>query len=287
MASEKTQQAKKVTERSTKQDIWGAYNALAERIEKKSIEPTGEVKNEEILLEKLGGLKKEIAREIELISEKSAESLSELASVRDIVAREKKRMFNIFSEQRQALEEEIKNVRLLWKREELEKKGEENEEARQEELVRRREVDEYNYSTERKRKEGSDKFENELAKRKEEIEDEKTKMVGRKSEISEMEKKIEVFPTQIEKAVKEARNILLAELSGSHKNHVREMELIFQGKESLLDLQIKNFQSLVESQVKEIESLKKQLSEANDRLKEMAVSAVSSRSDARKRETEE
>jgi hypothetical protein len=286
MRAEKEQLAKKVTERSTKQDIWAAYHELFGRIENKPIEQ-GRVKVRGELFEKLEELKKEISRAIETIGEKATESLNDLASVRDEVAGEKKQMLATLDEQKQLLEKEIKTIRHFWEHEQLEKKEKEDEGARQKELTRRKEEDEYNYSTERERREELDKLEREIAQKREEIDCEKTEMTARKAEIVEMGKKIENFPAQIEKAVKEAQNVLSSELLKSHNNQIKEMELIFQGKENLLNSENGNLKSLSDSRAQEIESLKKQLSEANNRLKEMAVSAISAvRSDARKQETE-
>ena len=162
-----------------------------------------------------------------------------------------------------------------------------NEEARQKELARRKEEDEYRYMTERERREEFDKVEKEIAQKREDIDREKAEMIARKSEVIEMGKIIETFPTQIDKAVKEAQAQLSSELSNVHNNQVKEMELTFQGKENLLNSEIRNLKSLSDSRAQEIDSLKKQLSEANNRLKEMAVSAIGAvRSEARKQETD-
>jgi chromosome segregation ATPase len=286
MTEGKTQSVKKVTDKSTKQDIWTAYNELLGKIQDRPIEP-GRVKATGELFEKLEELKKEIVRAFELTADKATESLNDLASAREEVTREKKRMFTALEGQKLALEEEIKMVRHSWEREQSQIKEKEDEETRQKELARRKEEDEYSYSITRKRREEFDKLQGEIVQKKEEINDEKAQIVARKSEINEMEKKIGNFPAQIEKAVKEAQSTLSDELSKSYDSKIKEMELIFRGKENLLNSEVANLKSLSDSRALDLESLKKQLSEANDRLKEMAVSAIGGvRSDTRRQEAE-
>ena len=287
MEGEKTEPVKKVTGRSSRQDIWMAYSELLERINKKPIEPASEAKSATDLLEKLEQLKKETVQAIDIISEKATNNLDELSSARDAIAKDKAHMLGTLNEQKEALEEEIKGARRFWEREQLEKKEREGETSRQKELARREEEDEYRYSLARKRREESDKFDREMSQQREEVKREKAEIASRKAEIGDLEKEIERFPAQIDKAVKETRDVLSAELSSAHDNQNRETKLIFESKESLLNSRIANLESLSASQVKENESLKKQLSDANDRLKEMAVSAISFRSDTRKHDLEE
>ncbi|HLB32395.1 MAG TPA: hypothetical protein VJL27_02470 [Patescibacteria group bacterium] len=286
MEASKAQITKKVTEKNTKQDIWAAYNELIGQIEDKPIQP-GRAKVREELLGKLEEQRKEIVRAVELIGGKAAESLTDLVSVRDEVAVEKKQMLASYAEQKQKIEDEIKTIRHFWEHEQQEKNVKDNEEARQKELARRKEEDEYRFMTERGRREELDKLDREIAQKRLDIDKEKAEVAARKSEIVEMGKKIDAFPVQIDKAVKEAQAQLSSELSKSHNHQIKETELLFQGKENLLNSEISNLKSLSDSRAQEIESQKKQLSDANNRLKEMAVSAIGAvRSEARKQDTE-
>lgn len=288
MEVEEKSPAKKVTGRSSRQDIWSAYNELLARIEKKPIESFSEFDERTDLFEKLDELKKETAKAIDTISDKASKSVDELSMTREEVKKEKTKMIASLNEQRLTLEDEIKKARRLWKQEQIEKAEKENELSRLKELSRRKEEDEYKYSIGRTRREETDKFNKEMSVKREDIEREKAEITARKSEISKLEKEVESLPATIDKAVKDARDTLTLELESAHSVQIRETKLVFENKENLLNARIINLESLSQSQTKELESLKKQLSDANDRLKEMAVSAIGARSDfATKRIAEE
>lgn len=274
--------AKKITGRSSRQDIWSAYNELLEKTEAKPIEPKISDDNSgQKSLEELSGLKIKVARAIDQISQEIATNLGTLDLAREEVAQEKKRMIAALNEQKISLEDEIKLVKKNWEKQKTERFDAEGEEARKKTLARGREEDEYKFNLERQRRDEKDKFEQEIEAKRAEITKQKEELENRKAEIREMEQQIAASAQKTEKAIAEAKSQLASELNQKHAGEIKEMKLIAQNKEDLAKAQIVNLEAMIESLKKEDESLKTQLADSSRQLKEMAVSAIESHSQTR------
>lgn len=145
------------------------------------------------------------------------------------------------------------------------------------ETARKREQETYQYETSLARRQAEDEFaakkdrwEKELADRKEEIETDK-------KELARLQKLVESFPAEKEKAIADATSTLQKTLSEqfAHEKALREQEN--KSKESILTLKIENLEAETARQTKEIETLKKSLEEATRQVKDVAVKVIESR----------
>lgn len=185
-----------------------------------------------------------------------------------------------------SLQNQIEEVRMSWVREQKDRELETAQRNQQEDIVRRREQEEYEYEKKRTRKQEEDaflekkeKWEKELSNRKEEIEKDK-------KELEMLRKQVEGFDTEIEKAVKEVRAQLSKELTEQFGNErkLREQE-VKAGKE-LLELKITNLASENSRNIEEIKMLKQSLEEATRQIKDVAVKVIESANPAKTSFTE-
>jgi len=277
MSDEKS--TKKVTGRSSRQDIWLAYNELLEKTGAKSIEPKiSDDKSGQKSLDDLSDLKARITRSIDQIAQDITTNLNSLDLAKEEVARERKRMFVQLDEQKLNLADEIKTVKRDWEREKTERASEEEEKLRKKTLAIKREEDEYRFNLERQRRVEGEKFEKEIDLKRAELCEQKEKLEHRKGEITEMERQIASYPTQTEKLIGEAVAQATGDLAQKHTTEIRELKLIAQGKEDLSKSQTANLEAILKTARSENESLKNQLAEATRQLKDMAVSAIESHS---------
>lgn len=255
----------KVTARSTKQELWEAYNQLLAKIEKEPVE--FETAKKEIVspdaLRNLAELKLKIGQELDKAGEILLGDLNELHETRNNITNIKRRLIEHFEDQKESLENEIAKVKEQWREQEKNHQEQLEEKTRQEQLARRREEDEYQYNLEFQRRK-----ENEQYSRREEI------LKERENEIIEMEKEFAQMPETIVQEVDKAKSQLGKELTDKHNLELRETKLDFEREKKIYELKIANLDSSIGSQNKEIIDLKKQLTNASNQLKEIAVSVI-------------
>jgi len=284
---EAEEENKKISGRSSRQDIWAAYNELAQSLEQKQV--AMKLDSEESgakTFSDLSELKMKMTQTIDKISDELTTSLGNVGTIKTEILKEKRDILDEMNGRRVALEEEIENAKRSWRKERVQKIEEEEEGERKRALLRKREEDEYGFALEKKRREENDKFERELVGKREDIKLQADEIAKRKTEITAMEKEIAASPAQIEKAISGAKAEQVKELEQKHAAEIKEMKLIFQNKEDLAKARTDNLAGIVGSQKTEVANLNKQLSEASAQLKEIAVSVIESRSE-QKKETQE
>ena len=271
---------KKVTERSTKQELWQAYNETRRLIEKEPVESGINIVRKETkdALRSLVESRYVIGEQFEKVSQEIIKDLDSLRELQSRIIKEKKGALDHFEEQKTALEGEIDAARRGWLKEKKEyellleagKQALAKERQREEEdyayklsLARRNEEDEYNQKREQK--------EHELAERERVLKE-------REAEIVAMEKELAETPKKTEEEIKKAKEDLAKELVQRNETEKREFRLVAENEKRLAEMKITNLENAYQGQVKENESLRKQLGEVTAQLKQMAVSAIENRS---------
>lgn len=261
--------SEKVSTRSTKQELWEAYNQLLAETEK---EPVKFVLDEKEItspgaLKNLSDLKLKIGQQLDLAGEDLLKDLNGLYETRSTIIQEKRRLIEHFEEQKTALENEIAQVKEQWKNQERILKAQFEEEARQKELARRREDDEYQFSLEVQRRKEADEY----ARRQQALKE-------REDEIAQMEKELAATPSHINEEVNKAKAALAKELTDKYNLELREGKLDFERDKKIYELKIANLETRVKSQNEEIAKLQNQLAKASDQVKDIAISVVEGRS---------
>ncbi len=174
------------------------------------------------------------------------------------------------------LEKEISEVRLLWQKEQKDRQLQIQERNKQEEVARKREQETYDYELNLARKKDNDEFAEKKLRWEKELAEKKEELVKDKKELEELRKLVGNFPTEKEKAVKEACGLLEKELKEDFKNTQILTEQETRSAQSLLELKLANLTTDNTRQAKEIETLKKSLDEATRQVKEIAVKVIES-----------
>ena len=141
----------------------------------------------------------------------------------------------------------------------------------------------FNSSMEQKKKQVE--FEEKLQKERKDFEGKKeielTELKLRKetleqkeAEYKELKAKVETFPSQLAKAIDEAKKQVSAELKKEHEGEKKFMNQKIEYDLKLLQQQINNFQQLAKQQEKEIISLKEEKTLMMQQMKELAVAVI-------------
>lgn len=268
----------KVSPKSTKGEIWDAYNELIAEVDNEPV--NSEVEKVSILpntLKEMSGLKLELSQSLDKISNDLMSSLNDLSELKQDISHRKKEMIENFNAKRKALEDAINEVETSWEKTKKQRELELTEESRQKAEAKKREDEEYSYNLAIKRRDDRDEYNQiKLEKEKKLIEREKAIDV-REQEIAEMEKQITEMPAEIEKIVADTAKNITTDLDSKHISTMRELNLTHENKLKLSDMEIANMDNTIKSQQSEILSLKQQLGDALKQLKEVAISVIESR----------
>jgi hypothetical protein len=238
--------------------------------------------------------KLEEIREAISIEKKSLEDLYSLTATTDSLAamilaqKEQKEQFETeWKAKKEAFEQEMAELRTLWKLEKEKQLSEEKEYNAELKKKRVREEEEYQYKLKIERQKEKDnyeaqklKLEKELAEKQaafeKEFEERKTKIEEAETELVELRKKNEAFPEELSKAVEQTYKTTTEKLNLQHKFETELKEKEVDGE---LKLKAQTITAL-NQKIKEMEITIKELSQktatAELSVKDIAMKAIES-----------
>jgi len=191
--------------------------------------------------------------------------------------------------QRESLEKDIAEKRKLWEKEQAEFESinqEQNELLRKE---RQRQEADYQYELERDRKIGTDEYEELKRTQERELQEanqekekhwaEREKIIAeRQPLLKEYQQKVEAFPTELDEAVKKAREEAIKEVHQDAKVEAELLEKEWNSTKQGYEFRIQSLEANVQKQTEQIESLTNQLQEALRQSQSLAMKAFDSSS---------
>lgn len=237
-----------------------------------------EVKNEEL-------------REIFDI-EKSAYSLAALLEAQ----KQGKAEFDAeMTERRQTLESKIEETRSQWEKEKQEHILRVKEQQADEQKRRKREQEEFEYTFNREKslkqqglKDESEKlnksltdrreiFDKETAERENLVRQKETAVAEREKYMDELQQQVDRFPAELGKQVDQAVSETTKRLAAEAKKNEQLMAGKYDGEKNVLKTKIESLEKLVADQQKHIDTLTRQMDTAYNKVQEIAVKAVTSK----------
>ncbi|MEI6499161.1 MAG: hypothetical protein WCO23_04305 [bacterium] len=275
---------KKVSEKSTKQDLWEAYNGLLGEMSQESIVFPA-TKNENIVpesLKKFSDLKITFGQPLDKLGSDLLSEIEGMASFKKTIEKQKQEIIEAMESRKNLLESEIKRARDMWEQEKG-KFEEENALIREsQKITREREEEEYAYNLKIKRRNEIDEYNKIKVTKEAMLISKEEALKQREKDADALQKEIELLPSKIDEAVKRAQEMLGKELKDKHAQELRELNMTHSSEIKILELKNINLDSNVAVQKNEIESLKKQILDLNKQLKEMAVSVIESQGNSNK-----
>ena len=197
------------------------------------------------------------------------------------------------SQSKQSLAEEIKTTKESWLKEKEIYQSSLKEEKEKIALKRKQENEEYDYNLKRQRELERNKYNDEIEKLEKELKqqresfdaycNEKTQELEKREKaiaeleknMEEMNKKVQTFPVELEKAVTNAIKDTEKRLVSDHSKSDALLHKGFEGERNVLETKIAALEKLVESQTKQIEKLNVQQEKAYEKVQDIASKAVS------------
>ncbi|MGO8786029.1 MAG: hypothetical protein ACLQVL_01420 [Terriglobia bacterium] len=262
----------------------------------------------ETVVGEISNLGLEVSKSLAALSDKLAQEVNRLATVREAVALEQKELERLhkidvaataidqlvqdYGRQKEQLETEVAAQRTAWQ-EEL--RQTERERKEQDELLkkqRQRETDDYEYRKAQERKKAQDKYDEEV-KLQERANKEKQEMLEKswrereatlkasEEELKTLRKEAAEFPARLQRESEKAA----AEATRVSEQKVEQRVLLLtkdsEGEKRLAELRIKAHEENLARQSAQMAALEKQLEEAKRQVQEIAVKAIEGASGAR------
>lgn len=219
--------------------------------------------------------------------EKAAQTLAALIESQS----EKRRAFELeMEEERETLNRERQMLRIEWEKEKKLHEAQTKERDAEEAKARQREKEDYVYNSKREQFLEKDKFEDERRKQekafhlsKEQVEQQLAKreeeIKVKEEELNQLQKKVEVFPKEIEAAVNKAVKETTEKTQLEARNKEELFKKSFEGERNVLATKIESLEKLAKEQREQISKLSQQMENAYQKMQEMAIKAVGGVSD--------
>ena len=274
-----TQKEKKVSEKSTKLELWTAYNEVVAQIsdEKMTVQSDDSVND---VIKKLSETKINLSSQFDEITKSLLGDLGELYKTSEQIRQNKEDLVKYFENQKRDLQHQMEEVKNKWIIEEKKLENEFKEKKVDLEIQRQRQEEEYGYNLGTLRKKEHDEYLADKIAREKAIAEKETAISDRKKEIAEMEKQIAEMPALIDRKVKEAEENLAKDLASKYQTQIKELSVNKEHNTKIAEIKIANMETIIKNQAEEISGLKSELSKVNAMIKEMAVSAIEAKKPA-------
>jgi hypothetical protein len=270
----------KVSEKSTKPELWAAYNQLVAQLEGRSTEPSPELQTalahdpSRSLVE----LKLKVSQQLDALGEEVQADIASLADARRAIKFERRRLLESQTAEQQQLAAEIGNVRRQWDKEGQDHSAEQERQHQEQLKTRQREDDDYRYNLQKTRRNEEDTYNLKHATREAALQAKEQALQEREQHLKQLEAELAAWPKRLDDAIATTRTELGKETGQQHMAEVRELKLIHQHEVSLATVKTQGLEQQLKSQSAEIDSLKRQLADASRQLKDMAVTVIEARS---------
>jgi hypothetical protein len=190
-----------------------------------------------------------------------------------------------FSQRREAIDQEITQAKKTWAKEQEERRRFIKERNDTLSKTRQRDVKEYTYDLDLQRKLDNDAYEQEKKRLYQELEEfqqshekqwtEREKAIAeREKQFADLKAKVEVFPKELEAALKrakeEGKGIAYHQAKVKSDLYAKDVE----GSKRTYELRIQSFQETIQNQEARIQNLSKQLDAALKQVQDLAVKAI-------------
>jgi len=253
----------KVNERSTKGELWRAYQELL-----------GQLQNEPVAIaenpSQLGGITKDLSdvklslgHELDKATERLGKIAEAYRQADQELGQRKAAVVQAVEAMKRQVEDSIKAVKKQREQEDADKA-----------LERQREAEEYRYNLNRQRREEEEQYSVKLKAREQQLDNRETVLSEQEKQLAELKKQVEAFPQQLIEAEKTAREETAKNLTAEHNTLVKELKQDHQYQKGMLELKLQTAESDIASQQKQLAELKQQLDKNSQQLKDMAVTVI-------------
>ncbi len=266
ISREKNMAATKVSDRSTKNEIWEAYQQLLAELQNKPLT----VSEDPAKLQKMTSAVSEVKATLMGHFEATIERLNTVQQAyqeadQDLIRRKSVALDDL-EQSKQDLQLNIETVKKQWETEKADR-----------EAQRQRDEDTYNYNLSRKRRDDEETYIQKTKDREAKLAERELALADREQSAKDLTVQVEAFPAQLDAAVKAAREEVVKELKAQASSELQQTKQQLEHEKSILTLKLQGAEASITTQAKQIADLQRQLDNSSAQLKEMAVAVIQSK----------
>lgn len=252
----------KVNEKSTKTEIWAAYKELLSEFQAGPVAVTGNNKVTD-LGAALEQSRNDLLAKFEATLKAVDSAADDYVAAEQTLARRKAEIISDLEKSRLELQTSIDQARKDWEQEQADRKR-----------SRERETEEYAYEIGKKRRAEEEAFQAKWQAKSADLDTRETALKVQEGRLAELEQSAEKAPEQLQKAVKEACDLLTKELKATYEAGLKEVRQQLEHQKSILELKLQTAETTAAAKDKQLADLQKQLDNASSQLKDMAVTVI-------------
>jgi chromosome segregation ATPase len=253
----------KVNEKSTKTEIWAAYKELLAEFQAGPIAVVTGDNKVNGLSAALEQSKSDLLAKFDTTLKAVDGAADDYVVAEQTLARRKAEIISDLEKSRLELQTSIDQVRKDWEQEQTDRKR-----------SRERETEEYAYDIGKKRRTEEETFEAKWQAKFADLNTREAALKVQEGRLAELEQGAEKAPELLQKAVKEACDLLAKELKATHEAELKEVRQQLEHQKSMLELKLQTAEAAATAKDKQLTDLQKQLDNASAQLKDMAVTVI-------------
>ncbi|HEY6736792.1 MAG TPA: hypothetical protein VI322_03690 [Candidatus Saccharimonadia bacterium] len=270
----------KVSEKSTKTELWSAYNELLRQLEGRAAEPASPKTQATLSSDptrSLAELKLKIGQQLDALAQEITNDLGNLQNIRRQIQVERSQLLEARQAEQRQLADAITEVKRQWQQEQDQHTQRQIELKQEQDRQRQREDEDFRYNLAKTRRTEEDKYQEQRTAREAVLANREQTFAEREQNLKHMETELAAWPKRLDDAVAQATSTLRKDLEAKQATDAREQKLVHQHELAMVGLKAQTLEQTVKAQAAEIDSLKRALADAQHELKNMAVAVIEAR----------
>ncbi len=255
--------ATKLTEKSTKNEIWAEYQRLLDELEGRPVA----VHDDATGLQKIVGAVQELKSALGTNFDAALEKLTALQQTYheadQALSQRKTAVLETLETDRKQLQATIEQVRAAWQQEQTDTA-----------TKRQREEDEYTYKLTVQRRDEQQAYDQKAKAREASLAEREAALKDKEDTLKALTTEVDAFPGRLENEVKSAREDTAKTMKAEHDIALKDARQTAEHEKSILALKLQTAEAAAASQTKQIADLQRQLDAAQAQLKDMAVTVI-------------
>jgi DNA repair exonuclease SbcCD ATPase subunit len=252
----------KVSEKSTKTEIWNAYNQLLEDLQSKSISVSEDPAKLQKMTAAMSEAKAALMGHFEATIERLGTIQEAYHEADEDLAHRKDTVIDALEQSKRDLQTSIEIIKKQWETEKADRESQ-----------RQREEETYAYNLTRKRRDDEEAYAQKTKEREAKFAARETALDEREESVKALAEQVDAFPAKLDNATKTTRDETTKELKAQASNELKDARQQLEHEKSILVLKLQGAEASIGAQAKQITELQRQLDSSSTQLKEMAVAS--------------
>lgn len=253
----------KVSDRSTKNEIWEAYQQLLGELQNQPLTVSEDPAKLQKMTAAVSEAKAALMGHFEATIERLGTVQQAYQEADQDLARRKAATLETLEQSKRDLQLSIETVKKQWETEKADR-----------EAQRQRDEETYTYNLSRKRRDDEEAYAQKTREREAKLTEREAALADREQSTKALTAEVDAFPARLEAAVKAAREETAKDLKAQADSELQQTTQQLEHEKSILVLKLQTAEASIAAQAKQITDLQRQLDTSSAQLKDMAVTVI-------------